>query len=539
MKPDLKSPSKFLRAGIARGLAREEDEVSIDEGGGDSGAGIIRGMAVLTVGEALGHGLWIDGVMLEQVRDAMNAGRGAKARFTHPDMSGDGLGKFTGRVKGGDIDGDVLRGDLHFSPSAHDTPDGDLAGYLMRLASDDPEAFGNSIAFESDPDAEARFMLEHGAKLEGDYLDRSEFKSPDPRNTKNMRHARMKQLLAVDAVDDPAANPSGLFRRGDDVVADAEKLLAFGLGLSTERPTLTAFDCNPDRAAGFVQRFLARNKLTLFREGKPMTTAELDADLAKQFSTTITPATAKKLAAAKEDRDADREAAGEEIADADKDEGEDKGTKQQGGDFAAKEGCEEMDDEEDEDTTGLAKDGKPKVLAKGGEATGGSSAGDQGKSQEDYQEVQEEVHEGAAADAKEGTPVESPSKKKEKGVGPMGDASTNVGYKAAVAECQKFTAAFGPQGAVWFSEGKSFAEAQQLHTAALAKENADLKKQNAELAAKAAKGRGLSKPVHAGGEASSVSPEQNQLAQAVGGGGIARFAVGIAEQMATIKNRRN
>jgi hypothetical protein len=531
MKPALNTRPKLLRASIARGLSAGEKPV--DEKGGDFGAGIIRGMAILTRGEALGHRLWCDRVMLQQVCDAINASeRGIKARFTHPDLSGDGLGKSTGRVKNASVDGDVVRGDLHFSQAAHQTPDGDLAGYVMLLAMEDPEAFGNSIAFDEDFVEEDKFRAQHS---EADGEGYPEFKSPDPQNIHNYLHARVAALRAVDAVDDPAANPNGLFHRGDEIARDAERLLAWTLGLSSQKPQLVSLDLDPDRAAGFIQRFLARHQLTLSREGKPMTTAELDASLAKQFASQISPTTAKKLAASKEDRDEDREAAGEEEGDADKDEGQDKDEKEAGGDFDSKEEDEKLDDDEDEDTTGLSK----KKLAKGGEAPGGSAAGDVGAVEEEKQKTQKGVTEGAEADAKEGTTVESPSKDKKKGIGPMGDASTNVGYSTAVAECAKFTKAFGAQGAVWFGEGKSFAEAQQLHAAALQKENSELKKQNADLAAKAAKNRGLSKPLNAGGESSSITPEQQKLGNAVGGGGMARFALGVAAQMASLTNRKN
>jgi hypothetical protein len=573
MKLDLSKPPRLFRSTVCRGLeypaaggivlATERSNVDHED------PGTILGMAIITRGEALGHGGWIDRQFLQQVTDAINAKpEGAKGRFTHPSLSGDGLGKFTGRVKDARLErDDVVRGDLHFSATAHKTPDGDLAGYLMNLAQDDPAAFGNSIAFDRDVKAEERFALEHGAVWDQDdwgnqFLNFEKFKSPDPKNTGNLPHFRLKSLHAVDAVDDPAANPNGLFHRGDEVARDAEQLLAWSLGLSAEKPQLVSLDIDPDRVGGFVQRFLARNNLTLSRNGKPMSLSELDASLAKQLGSTISPDTAAKLkktrlAADKDDRDEDREERGEEEGDADKDEGKDKGKKEAGGDFGAKgaktlatkydndeEGNETKmdDDDEDEklddddkeekkDTTGLSK----KKLAKGGDNAKGTAPGDQGAVQDEYQDVAKEESEGSEDDAKEGTPVESPSKKKEKGIGPMGDPSNNVGYSKA--DCKKFFAAFGANAAEWMAEGKTFAEAQELHTAALTAENEKLKKENADLAQKAAKHRGLSKPLNAGGEASSISPEEQKLSMAVGGGNSARFALGIAADLA--KFRRN
>jgi hypothetical protein len=45
---------------------------------------------------------------------------------------------------------------------------------------------------------------------------------------------------------------------------------------------------------------------------------------------------------------------------------------------------------------------------------------------------------------------------------------------AAVAEMQRFTDAFGPQGAIWFCEGKTFEQAQQLSIESLKKERDEL-----------------------------------------------------------------
>lgn len=272
-----KTPSLF-RSPVARGLAVGVAEDLIDAKGGDSGAGIIRQCAVITVGEALGHDLWIDQEFLSQVSDAINATEtGVKMRFTHPDMSGDGLGSYLGRAKNASIDGNIIRADMHLSKSSRKTPDGDLGGYVMQLAEEDPEAFGLSIAFDPDEEAEIAFALEHGAYINAfDELDLTEYRSPDPNNTENYLHCRLKALKAVDAVDCPAANPNGLFSKGQDIPRAAEQLLSFSLGLTSVRPTQSVFDIDPDRMTGFVQRFLSRNGLTLSKEVADMATKKSD-----------------------------------------------------------------------------------------------------------------------------------------------------------------------------------------------------------------------------------------------------------------------
>lgn len=544
----LASRPRLLRSTIARGISTRglaASEKPIDPTGGDFGAGIIRGMAVLTRGEALGHGLWCDRTMLSQVCDAINSSsKGVKARFTHPDLSGDGLGKALGRVKNAGLDGDVVRGDLHFTQSAHQTPEGDLARYVMSLAAEDPAAFGNSIAFDEDYVAEDKHRAHHSQADSDGY---PEFRSPDPDNERNLPHARVKDLRAIDAVDDPAANPAGLFHRGQELAADAEKLIAFSLGLSNERPALVALDADPDRIAGFIQRFLSRNNLTITQKEAAVpgkTIAELDAELRQHFSGARPPA--RKFEADKEDKKENEAEGAQEEGDADKDEGHDKARDEKRGDNYAgrtagrtlasdegqgddeendqnelEEGCDEEKDKTDKN---LATAAKSKNLAKGGEAPGGDSSGDEGKRQNDYQDEEEAVSDGSKKPAKKGAAVEPDDGADAKG--PMGDASHNVGYSAAVAECKRFTAAFGAQGGVWFAESKTFAQASALHTQQLKTDNERLTKENAELTKKLAAKRGLSEPL-SGGTSVPIAP----AAPKSQGAALSRFTQGLADQL--------
>lgn len=262
MTPDLSTEPTRFRSTVARGLKAGS---KIDPTGGDFGAGFIPDAAVITRGEALGHGLWIDAEFLEQVSMAINltGDVGAKARFTHPDISGDGLGKLLAKAKNARVEGDKVIADLHLLQSAHDTPDGNLAGYVLKLAQEAPDAFGESISFGRDRQGEAEFALKHGATVDSDgYVDHGGFKSPDKDNKKNYRHARLAELYAVDTVDEPAANPGGLFNRSL-VPAEADAVLSYALGLSTERPTVTALSVDPERAKGFASRWLERNGLEL------------------------------------------------------------------------------------------------------------------------------------------------------------------------------------------------------------------------------------------------------------------------------------
>jgi len=286
----LRTKSTRFRGPVARGAGR------VDREGGRNQAGLIHAAAVITRGEAFGHCLWIDHHFLRQARDAINAAaQGIKARFTHPDMSSDGLGTLLGRFRDAHISADVVRGDLHLARAAHNSPDGDLAAYIMDLAEEDPSAFGESISFYRDARAERAFMLDNGATEDDDgHLDPGGFTSPDERNTENLPHARLAQLLAVDTVDDPAANPAGLFHRGQELAQEADALAAYALGLTREPPELVTLSVDADRVAGFVHRFLTSHGLTIQKDPEPMTKAKSKAspvDLVALDQATATDAT--------------------------------------------------------------------------------------------------------------------------------------------------------------------------------------------------------------------------------------------------------
>lgn len=245
-----------LRAGPSRG---RDSSAAVERHGGRHGGGVIRGVSVVTRGEALGHDNWLDAEFLSQVAAAINARPGGvKSRFAHPSLSGDGLGKFLGRVHDARVEGDRVRADLHLSETAHDAPEGDLAAYVFALAETDPEAFGASIVYLPDRDAEAAFAAAHADPA-------GRFVSPDQDNARHLPHARLAALRAVDVVDEPAANPGGLFSR-DPWHREAEALAAFVCGLTQEAPRLESLSLDPDHVAAFARRFLATHRLKITKE---------------------------------------------------------------------------------------------------------------------------------------------------------------------------------------------------------------------------------------------------------------------------------
>ena len=159
----------------------------IDPTAGRYGAGLIPGVSLCSRGEALGHYSWIDAVMLAQIVEQCNANpKLIKSRFAHPDMCDDGTGKALGTIENASLRGDQAIGDLHLYRTAHNAPDGDLAGYVMQLAAEDPSNFGLSIVFEHDWEAEELFEAENTqeTQLKDDKgnvaATEVQFVSPDP-----------------------------------------------------------------------------------------------------------------------------------------------------------------------------------------------------------------------------------------------------------------------------------------------------------------------------------------------------------------------
>lgn len=166
---------------------------------------IIYGVSAAQAVEALGHDMILDGRTIAQVVEHGNAARnGVKSRFAHPGLSSTGLGKYLGRMRDFRQEGDKALADLHLADSAFKTPEGDLGTYVMDMAEHDPDMFGLSMVIQG----RRVWTLADGTEM--DVEDFKEGRRPDNATTEKPV-VRVKQLIAVDAVDEPAANRDGLF----------------------------------------------------------------------------------------------------------------------------------------------------------------------------------------------------------------------------------------------------------------------------------------------------------------------------------------
>ena len=140
----------------------------------DRDAGMLRGVSVITEGEAKGHALQIDSKTLEQVKAcAETYADGLRVKMDHHT----GIDAMVGVLKNFSIDGAQLRADMHLLKSHADF------AKIMEMAETMPGAFGLSIAFSGAPEG----------------------------GEDTTRFARCTEIYSCDIVDIPAANPTGLF----------------------------------------------------------------------------------------------------------------------------------------------------------------------------------------------------------------------------------------------------------------------------------------------------------------------------------------
>ena len=138
--------------------------------GVDREAKAIRGVILAEEGpfKSKGRGEFNAKGIREIVKLSQSKPKGLKARFTHPTLSDDGLGKMLGRVrdvqtsaiqrvgKNGAQELMIARGDLFFNESAFTGPNGDLATYVMDLVEEDEGGDNAGMSLVIEPHEEYR-----------------------------------------------------------------------------------------------------------------------------------------------------------------------------------------------------------------------------------------------------------------------------------------------------------------------------------------------------------------------------------------------
>lgn len=226
---------------------------------------VIYGASLMQLGDVNDDRPWtVDEETLRGVLKLSSTTRkGLKARFTHPNMSNDGMGSYLGRWRNLVIDEDTVRGDLHIAPSAFRSPSGDLGSYVEQLAEDDPEAFGVSLAGELDLEAMQ-------AAADDDM--------PLP--------IRFRALRAADVVDEPAATRTGLFSVNEvslrALPEQATRLLDAYFG---DAPSTVV----ASRVEAFVRRYLANRSVPMSDEIEVTPQLAADTDTTCDLSSESVP----------------------------------------------------------------------------------------------------------------------------------------------------------------------------------------------------------------------------------------------------------
>jgi hypothetical protein len=235
MSTELKSHSLSFIA-MESGLKLDEDK------------GILYGAQVAKLGEAEGHGFFLDETTLDQVVALGNAQpKGVKVRFGHPNECTPALGTVVGVRKNFSRDGDYVRSDLHIT----DVANPEYKRHIFAMAKLHPEKIGNSMVFDG--------VTELRRDEKGEPL-------RDERGQKLPPVVRVKRLRAVDVVDEPAAG-DGMFAAPVDGVTLSPRTI-LEIRNAAEQP-------------GFLERV---KSFLLGREGLP--TAELEADADDEVSET-------------------------------------------------------------------------------------------------------------------------------------------------------------------------------------------------------------------------------------------------------------
>jgi len=150
---------------------------SVLQGRVDRESGVIYGVAVITEGPALGHGMFVDTTTLAQVMEqAKTYAGGLKVKLDHTNSASEIVGYLTDFR----VEGTTVRADLHLLRSSP------RREYILELAETIPDTFGLSIAFSGTDE-----------KIGENWF------------------ARCSEIYSADIVSEPAANPSGLFQVGE------------------------------------------------------------------------------------------------------------------------------------------------------------------------------------------------------------------------------------------------------------------------------------------------------------------------------------
>ena len=114
----------------------------------DESAGILQKVIVAQSGKVKSYFEEIDAQTLSQIVQLGNEKeKGIKARFGHPNMCSSSFGTYIGRFKNFQLQNDSVVADLYLDEVCKVSPSGNLYDYIIRMAKNNPDMFGASMAF--------------------------------------------------------------------------------------------------------------------------------------------------------------------------------------------------------------------------------------------------------------------------------------------------------------------------------------------------------------------------------------------------------
>ncbi len=272
----------------------------------DRDKGVIYGVQIIREGEAKGHGitiprdgeyeyhpLMLDAFFIQKIAEFGNGHKnGTKSRFNHPNMSVGAFGTMIGTFHNYKVDGTATYADLHLSETAKTSPNGNMYDYVLDMAENESEHFGNSIAFSDDGELYVKNKAGERKRIEfkqTDWFTVDIFVEEDgelvPWNEKDHSFEFYNipaALHASDLVDDPAAT-DGLFSTQLNSKAFAVQFTTF---LDTHPEIWDFVEKHPDKLQPFFEKYRAYcQRKALSSKPKKMKKQNIFQRLYKAFTT--------------------------------------------------------------------------------------------------------------------------------------------------------------------------------------------------------------------------------------------------------------
>ena len=235
----------------------------LDESQVDREAGTMMGVSLISVGPALGHGLFVDGKSLETIEDELDDAK-LPAYITHRGaLFEDRLTREVGMFQNFRIEDDRLLGDFQAFDSFRED-DSRKFNRLFEMAEKMPERFGLSIVFS----ATSAWATPDGDIQIDEKPEDALFEFPS---------IRVEEVSSADFVDSPAANQRGLFskidnptiikmtkaeltEKNDELVAEAEALEAKVVELQTKLDEHSEEEANMESLAEENEKLKEENE---------------------------------------------------------------------------------------------------------------------------------------------------------------------------------------------------------------------------------------------------------------------------------------